>query len=328
MKYGKNLTLEQALALPPEEYQRWRQTDEARELLGSLDSQGTVEWLDEGGPNGGAAPAEEAAPEGSGQDPFAEAPGAWGVPDVEEIEEPVAETKATAIATDATEGATAPDVPPREAAASRTDPQGDEPAAGEPEARGTGRAAEPARDATDGVAAGDARPDGQARPPEAGVTSAEAVVASRAGARRSCRLALRGLRTHVACVAIAGLAMAGRLAVASIPYLDSGFASPLSSASALLASMTWALPLLGVVAVPTALLAVAAAGTSPATARACALMAWAVDAVVVAALLALTALSAMASGVVTTCALGVALVAWAFMAVTDSLCARAARDEA
>lgn len=325
MKYGKNLTLEQALALPPEEYQRWRQTDEARELLGSLDSQGTVEWLDEGVPNDGAAPAEEAAPEGAGHDPFAEAPGAWGVPDVEEIEEPVAETKSTAIATDATEGATAPDVAPREAAASRTDPRGDEPAAGEPEARGTGRAADPARDATDGEAAGDARPDGQARPSKAGVTGAGA---SPARSRRSCRLALRGLRAHVACVAIAGLAMAGRLAVASIPYLDSGFASPLSSASTLLASMTWALPLLVVVAVPTALLAVAAAGTSPTTARACALMAWAVDAVVVAALLALTALSAMASGVATTCALGVALVAWAFMAVTDSLCARAARDEA
>ena len=200
MKYGKNLTLEQALALPPDEYQRWRQTDEARELLGSLDSQGTVEWLDDGGPNDGAEPADEAAPEGPGQDTDAEAPGAWGVPDVEEIEEPVAETKATAIATDATEGATAPDVPPREATAGRTDPQGDEPAAGEAEAGDAGRVAEPARDATDGEAAVDAQPDGQARPSVAGMTGAEA---SPARARRSCRLALRGLRTHVACVAIA-----------------------------------------------------------------------------------------------------------------------------
>lgn len=146
--------------------------------------------------------------------------------------------------------------------------------------------------------------------------------------RRSCRLALRGMRAHVALSVLAVLAAAASGAYDALPYLTLGFETPLATAAYYAASYAPLLPALAVaLGLPAVALAVAAGGTTPAATRAGTLVAWVVDTVVAAACLGALGLSAMGSGVSTVVGLGLATVAMGYLAVNDELAARAALVE-
>ena len=151
---------------------------------------------------------------------------------------------------------------------------------------------------------------------------------SPACSRRSCRLAARGMRTHVALAALAVVAAVACGAYQAIPFMGLEFETPLVTAANYAASYAPLLPALAVaLGLPAVALAIAAGGTAEPVTRAGTLVAWVIDSVVAVGCLAALALSAMGSSVPTMAGIGVATVVMTYLAVNDELAARAALKE-